>query len=264
MNEKTKKIIMTVAAVVIAGVSFFVVAKMVSSPEFHKKTIASLNEKQETVLEMTATSTAASAAITLIPGDAGLPIAEKLTDLSAYFLIVLCALFLEKYLLTITGYVTFKILIPVACILFCVYIYRKNELLKNLIARIVLFAVAIVLVIPASVQVSNIIEDTYRVSIESAMESAKEATEVLEESAEAEDEKGFFENLVDTVKGGVSGIIEKMETVLINFIESLAVMLVTACVIPILVLVFFIWLIKTILGVNVNYDVKKIKKRIRG
>lgn len=219
MNEKTKKIIMTVAAVVIACVSFFVVAKMVSSPEFHERTIASLNEKQETVLEMTATSTAASAAITLI---------------------------------------------PVACILFCVYIYRKNELLKNLIARIVLFAAAIVLVIPASVQVSNIIEDTYRVSIESTMESAKEATEVLEESAEAEDEKGFFENLVDTVKGGVSGIIEKMETVLINFIESLAVMLVTACVIPILVLVFFIWLIKTILGVNVNYDVKKIKKRIRG
>ncbi len=76
MNEKTKKIVMAAAAVVIACLSFFVVAKTVSSPEFHAKTIASLNEKQETVLEMTATSTAASAAITLIPGDAGLPIAE--------------------------------------------------------------------------------------------------------------------------------------------------------------------------------------------
>ena len=59
-------------------------------------------------------------------------------------------------------------------------------------------------------------------------------------------------------------MIEKMETVLINFIESLAVMLVTACIIPILVLVFFLWLVKTILGVNVNMDMKKIKKRIRG
>ncbi len=264
MNEKTKKIVMAAAAVVIACLSFFVVAKTVSSPEFHAKTIASLNEKQETVLEMTATSTAASAAITLIPGDAGLPIAEKLTDLSAYFLIVLCALFLEKYLLTLTGYVTFKLLIPLACGLFCLYLYRKSELLKNLIARILLFSVAIVLVIPTSVQVSNLIEDTYNASVESTMESAKEATEALENSAEAEDEKGFFESLMDTVKGGVSGIIEKMETVLINFIESLAVMLVTACVIPILVLVFFVWLVKTILGVNVNMDMKKIKKRIRG
>ena len=137
-------------------------------------------------------------------------------------------------------------------------------MLKNLIARILLFSVAIVLVIPTSVQVSNLIEDTYNASVESTMESAKEATEALENSAEAEDEKGFFENLMDTVKGGVSGIIEKMETVLINFIESLAVMLVTACIIPILVLIFFVWLVKTILGVNVNMDMKKTKKRIRG
>ena len=137
-------------------------------------------------------------------------------------------------------------------------------MLRNLIARILLFGVAIVLVIPTSVQVSNLIEDTYNASVESTMESAKEATEALENSAEAEDEKGFFENLMDTVKGGVSGIIEKMETVLINFIESLAVMLVTACIIPILVLIFFVWLVKTILGVNVNMDMKKIKKRIRG
>ena len=137
-------------------------------------------------------------------------------------------------------------------------------MLRNLIARILLFGVAIVLVIPTSVQVSNLIEDTYNASVESTMESAKEATEALENSAEAEDEKGFFENLMDTVKGGVSGIIEKMETVLINFIESLAVMLVTACIIPILVLIFFVWLVKTILGVNVNMDMKKTKKRIRG
>lgn len=264
MNEKTKKIIMVAAAVLIACLSFFVVAKTVSSPEFHKKTIESLNEKQETVLEMTATSTAASAAITLIPGDAGLPIAEKLTDLSVYFLLVLCALFLEKYLLTITGYVTFKLFIPAACVLFCWYLYKKNEKLKQLIMKIVLFGVAIVLVIPASVQVSNIIENTYSASIESSIEAAKEATEELEKSAENEDEKGFLDNLVSTVKGGVSGIIDKMEKILINFIESLAVMLVTACVIPILVLVFFVWLIKTILGVNINIEMKNMKKRIRG
>ena len=64
------------------------------------------------MLELTAASTAASAAITLLPGDTATPIAEKLADLSGYFLIVLCAIFLEKYLLTITSYVSFTILIP--------------------------------------------------------------------------------------------------------------------------------------------------------
>ena len=62
--------------------------------------IQSLDDKKTTALELTAAATAASAAITLIPGDAGTPIADKLADLSSYFLIVVCAIYLEKYLVT--------------------------------------------------------------------------------------------------------------------------------------------------------------------
>ena len=38
--------------------------------------------------------------------------------------------------------------------------------------------------------------------------------------------------------------------VLNRFLEALAVMLVTTCLIPILVLLFFVWLVKLILGVE--------------
>ena len=41
---------------------------------------------------------------------------EQLADLSSHFLVVLCAIYLEKYLLTLTGFLAFKILIPVACL----------------------------------------------------------------------------------------------------------------------------------------------------
>lgn len=54
-------------------------------------------------------ATATSALITLIPGDVGTPIAEKVADLSGYLLIVLCAVYLEKYLVTLTGYAAFKL-----------------------------------------------------------------------------------------------------------------------------------------------------------
>ena len=40
------------------------------------------------------------------------------------------------------------------------------------------------------------------------------------------------------------------ENVLNRFIEALAVMIVTSCVIPILVLFFFVWVTKLILGVD--------------
>ena len=79
--------------------------------------IQSLDDKKTTALELTAAANKPSAAITLIPGDAGTPIADKLADLSSYFLIVVCAIYLEKYLVTITGLAAFKLLIPIGCIL---------------------------------------------------------------------------------------------------------------------------------------------------
>ena len=42
-----------------------------------------------------------------------------------------------------------------------------------------------------------------------------------------------------------------------DFIEALAIMLVTSCLIPILVLLFFVWIKKVILGVNVELPRKK-------
>ena len=98
-----KKCIYIVIWLLIGLLSFTVLGKYASAPESHQATIASLDEKKATVLELTAATTATSALITLLPGDIGTPIAEKVADLSGYLLIVLCAVFLEKYLVTITG-----------------------------------------------------------------------------------------------------------------------------------------------------------------
>ena len=92
----TKKAALAALLVLAALLSIFAVGKRASDPAYHQASIDALAEKQETVLELTAASTAASAAITLLPGDTATPIAEKLADLSGYFLIVLCAIFLEK------------------------------------------------------------------------------------------------------------------------------------------------------------------------
>ena len=57
------RIICVAAAVILALASIFGVAKLTTDPAFYQKSIAALEEKQETVLELTAASTAASAAI---------------------------------------------------------------------------------------------------------------------------------------------------------------------------------------------------------
>ena len=54
-----------------------------------------------------------------------------------------------------------------------------------------------------------------------------------------------------------------LENTLNRFIEAIAVMLVTSCVIPILVLLFFVWLVKLVLGVNITLPQIGKKRRKR-
>ena len=273
-NEKQKKILFALIPIVIALLSFFVIARFTSSTEFNAKTIQSLDDKKTTVMELAAASTAASAAITLIPGDVGTPIANKLADLSSYFLIVFSAIYLEKYLVTITGYAAFKILVPIACVFFSGYLLWRKEILRVVAQKFLLFGLAVYLVIPASVKVADMIETTYASSIESTIETAKQTTDEIEsetgESGQVDDKSsneksqsdsdsdskenagGFFSGLINKVQEGVSTATANVENVLNNFIEALAILLVTSCLIPILVLIFFVWLVKMLLGLNID------------
>lgn len=231
-----KKTLFVVIPLLIALLSVFVLSGPASSPDLHGSTLAALEEKQTTVLELSAASAAASAAITLIPGDVATPIADKLADLSSHFLLVLCAVFLEKYLLTITGTVTFSFLIPVSCLLYVLYVLFDWKSLRLLAARLTAFGLLIFLVIPASVYVSDLIEDSYQASIEATIETARDAAAELESESETagEGEKGFFSGLISTVTDGVSGITDKVGEMVNRFMEALAVMLVTCCAIPVL------------------------------
>ena len=278
VDPRVKKILTIVIPLVIALLSFFVVAKWATNVETYARTITSLDEKKKNVMELTAASTAASAAITLIPGDVATPIATKLADISGYFVIVICAIYLEKYLLTILGYAAFKVLIPLGCGFYAATAFSKRPFFRATAMKLFAFAAAIMLIVPASVKVSDMIETTYGESINATLTAATETVESLESNAEsavaeaaetADDEAegggselSWWEKLTGTVTSAAGDLMtaakEKMsvatstfERVLNNMIEALAVMIVTSCVIPILVLVFFVWLIKLVFNISV-------------
>ena len=89
-----------------------------------------------------------------------------------------------------------------------------------------------------------------------AEEKPKEATDTIQSSqnegsaTEQSGISGFFSKVADSITGAAAGAVEKLRNVLNRFLEALAVMLVTTCLIPILVLLFFVWLVKLILGVE--------------
>lgn len=281
-----KKCTLFLTWLLIGILSFTVIGKYAAAPESHQATITSLDEKKNTVLELTMATTATSAVITLLPGDIGTPIAEKVADLSGYLLIVLCAIFLEKYLVTITGYAAFKIFIPAACALFAANLFARNHSLDRLARKLLIFGICIFLVVPASVKASDLIEHTYQAQIDAALEEAKGTEQLLENSVEAEAADNASEssisgnqtsqqtaensNLWQKAKDALSGakesvasvvenvtisseeLVQKVETSLSHFVEAVAVMLITSCVIPLLVLFVFFWLIKILVDVDLS------------
>lgn len=254
--------------IIIAFVSNAVLAKNYSSPEYkmNKETIAYLDEKKTTALELCAGATALSAAITMAPGDTGTPIAQKLTDLSGYFLIVVSAIYLEKYLLTILGALTFKWLIPIAMSAIALYFAIKKDYFWKLGVKILIFGLALYAVIPVSVHVSRLIYNTYQESIDTTLAETEDLIRQTEENADAEtgteqksdDEgllSGFIDKAKDTIdkaKDAIGVATEHFKYMLNRFIDGLAVLIVTTCLIPILVMIFFVWLVKIILGTAIT------------
>ena len=296
MNFIKQKCITAAVLLLVAILSITVVGKYVSAPENHQKTIASLDEKKQTVMELTAASTVTSALITLLPGDTATPIAEKMADVSGYLLVVLCAIYLEKYLVTITGYVAFTYLIPIACGLWILNLIFANATVRKLAAKLTVFGLAISLVVPASVKISDLIGDTYQAQIEATIEDAKNTQSILENSGVVDDtnatettgtteasetvtgnvqekennNSGSVSNIFDWAKDAISGakdsvanvvenvtistedLVQKVENSLNHFIEAVAVMIITSCVIPMLVLLLFFWMVKIVLDVDLS------------
>ena len=301
MNFIKQKCITAAVLLLVAILSITVVGKYASAPENHQKTIASLDEKKQTVMELTAASTVTSALITLLPGDTATPIAEKMADVSGYLLVVLCAIYLEKYLVTITGYVAFTYLIPIACGLWIFNLIFANATVRKLAAKLAVFGIAIFLVVPASVKISDLIGDTYQAQIEATIEDARNTQNILENSGVADDDddtnatetpgigttevpgtvtgnvqekennnSGSVSNIFDWAKDAISSakdsvanvvenvtvstedLVQKVENSLNHFIEAVAVMIITSCVIPMLVLLLFFWMVKIVLDVDLS------------
>ncbi|MBR6472807.1 MAG: hypothetical protein IKS99_03635 [Firmicutes bacterium] len=259
-NERKRDIIIFASCILIAVVSFFAVAPYMSDPATFSKTIESLDAKKTTVAEMTAAATAASAAITLLPNDIGTPIAEKLVDLSGYFILIFSAIYLEKFLTTVAGYIVFRYLLPLTLIALGINRFLKTEVIRRLGLRIIAFCVILMILVPASVGLSNLIENTHDIMIQQTIDEANEAADEINENNDAED-SSVLEQFLEKVKGGVSGQIDKYQTLLSNFIDSVAVLIVTTCVIPIVVLVVLVVVFRQLFGVagSVWEDAERFK-----
>ena len=249
MTLTKTKTIKCIIALLIGILCIFVVTPFAKSPTnpVNAATIEKLDEKRNTVLALTAAATSSSAALSLLPNDTATPIAEKLADLSGYFLIALSALLLEKYLLVVAGWGAFNLIIPAACLFYCIYVIFDKQSCLKMVKKLCVFSIVFLMVVPSSVYVSNLIENTFDASIQETIDYANQTTEEIEEKKEDSNAlKKFWENVTEGFSSAINGV----EQMLNRFIEAVAVMLVTSCLIPILVLLLFVWIMKILLDID--------------
>lgn len=223
--------------------------------------VVEILEKQERdVMTLSATAAGASAAITLIPGDAGTPIAEQLADLSTDFVYLLAVIVLEKYIMNIAGFISFKLLIPLVCLLvLIIHFVIKDESMKKKIrimsAKIAAFAVCLVLVVPVSAYCTEFINSTYEGSMNQMIEDAKNSTDTVKNSAESADgSENVLKEMLQKAGIGISSTLEQFKQSLTNISRIFAYMLVSSCLIPVCVLFFFLWIIRLLFGLNIPID----------
>lgn len=258
--NKKLQIGIIIALVVMALLSGFVARPHYADTKTWDSTIEVIDQKKGNVLALTTSCVALSAGITALPGDTGTPVAEQLAQLSGNLGIVLAVLYLEKYLLTILWSVGLGILIPFSLVLFAVSLgihgrWSTSAVLRRVATRVLVVAMIGMALVPASVWVSQKVDETYRVSIEQAEQKAEDAAE----KTETTESKNVLEQLTDgasslvtSVTSGAKQMTDEIVQQVTDLIEGVIVMIVTSCVIPLLVLVAFLWLGHVLLGIDIS------------
>ena len=247
--------------VVVAIFSATILRAYFSSAETYRGVYQTIDERQNNVLSLAFGSAIISSAISALPDDMGTALSSEYADFYTGFAVVAGALLLEKYLLTTIGFGFFAIIIPICCGLMISSIlsepysstrYSRSRMAKKLFV----FGLTLFLMTPASVFISRQIDESYRVSVERAIDSTEEATGAIEQEKGDEGSKEGteggtdpismvkeqFDNATSAVGGAVETIGSFAQNILpwaINqlriYAELFAVMVVTSIVIPLLV-----------------------------
>ena len=243
-----------------------VMGNKLTDPATYSHTIEVLDHNRTTILGLTAASAAASAAVSALPDDVCSPLSQEISDFTTYFMMILSVIYLEKYLLTILAAAACYLLIPVGCSALLINCFFPKGLLQSIGTKLLIFGAAVLLVIPTSVWVSDQINAIYSESIAITVESASAVSENL--IGEVADEGDENTTVIDEAKallgdlsGSVAGVVEQFKNLLNRFIEATAVMIVTTCLIPLLVILFFVWIVKTLFNVQIILPVNPPKPR---
>ena len=251
MKNSTKVVAYDIFLVALCLASFLWFSRIATSKAVYSNSIETLDEKKDNVLRLTAISAGASFAVSLLPGNVGDSISDKLVDLSGYFVAITIGIYIEEWMIAIMGIVAFKIIIPIGCIVLLILSFFDKPDINRLTCKVMIFAFVLTLVVPCSTWISQRIDAVSDQTIANRVEEVQKNSDDVVADTKDSDESGIsgaLSNLWSKISGGVQGVLTKFETLLRNLIDTIAAMIVTSCIIPVLIFVFLICITNMIFG----------------
>lgn len=257
-----EKLVRILLAIFVAVFSFCVLANKVPEAKWIETTIESLDESKNTIMEFSGATIATSLAISALPDDFASPLANTLTDMNKYFVFIFAVLFVEKLIVVEGIEISFAYIIPIACLLYAFSVILGKALLKEFATKIAILAIAVVVVVPFSTHFTETICDDYLVYVDETIAEAEAgAGKVNDVMIESNEDTNIFDKLskaFETAIKDMTMLLDYFNNVIKKCVNSIAIMMVTTFVLPLLVLAFFKWLLKELFSLNINVSIPKI------
>ena len=258
--KKLVKVLLIVFAMVF---SFTVLTHLIPESKYVQDTIKHLEDSQNTIMKFSGTTIATSLSLSALPNDFASPLASTVSDLNTYFIFIFAVLFVEK-LLVIEGIkIALVWVIPAACILGIVAIVFEKDGFKKFAKKLLILGISVIMVIPISTHFTETVCADYLAYVDETIEEADAgANKINEVMAEGNEEATFFDKLTDAFKTAISDmndLLAYFKNVVKKCVNSVAVMIVTTFVLPMLVMLLFRWLLTELFALHLPEPKVSIK-----
>ena len=259
-KEKLAKILFMIFLMVL---SFSVLTRIIPEAKFVQETIQHLEESQNTIMKFSGTTIATSLSLSALPNDFASPLASTVSDLNTYFIFIFAVLFVEK-LVVIEGIkIALVWMIPAACILYIAAILTSKEMFKNFAKKLLILGISIIMVIPISTHFTETVCADYLTYVDETIEEADAgANKINELMAEENGDATFFDKLTDAFKTAirdVNDLLAYFKNVVKKCVNSVAVMIVTTFVLPMLTMLLFRWLLTELFALHLPVPKVSVK-----
>ena len=260
LTEKSLKILLAVFVMVF---SFTVLVQKIPETKYVQNTVERLEESQNTIMKFSGSTMGTSVAISALPDDFGSPLAGTIADLNMYFIFMFAVIFVEKLLVLEGIKIALAYMIPAACLLYVAFVLSSKNVFKNFANKLLILGMAIIIVIPFSTYFTETVCNDYLAYVDETIEEADAgAAKINEVMAASDEEATFFDRISAAFKTSiqsVSDLLAYFKNVVRKCVNSVAIMLVTTFVVPMLILMLFRWLLKELFALHIPFPAVPVK-----